>query len=95
MATKTSPYNPFDYFETAEEISAYLDEAYRDEDPRMFLIALGHLAKKIGMSKVSEQTGLNRESLYKALSGEGNPNYQTIVKVTRALGLEMHVSRVA
>lgn len=87
---KTTPHNPFDYLETPEEISSYLDEAFAAEDPRLFIIALGHLARKKGMSQVARAAGLPRESLYKALSGERNPGFDTIQKVTHALGLELH-----
>ena len=86
---KTTPYNPFDYLEGQGEIDAYLSEAFLDEDPRVFLVALGFLAKKKGMSEVAKRAGVNRESLYKSLSGEGNPAYATIAKVTRALNIRM------
>jgi len=70
---KTSPYNPFDYLENEEEINEYLSTAFNDEDPHVFLIALGYLAKKRGMAEIARLTGVNRESLYKSLSGKGNP----------------------
>ncbi len=84
-----SPWNPFDYLETTEEINEYLAEVFIDEDPRLFLIALGHLARKKGMSDVARAAGVNRESLYKALSGDGNPGYATVAKVVRVLGITM------
>ena len=89
---KTTPYNPFDYLQTPEEINAYFDEAFSDEDPRVFIIALGQLARKRGMSRVAASTGLSRENLYRALSGEHNPGYNTILKVARALGVALHAS---
>jgi len=91
MNIKTSPYNPLDYLETKEEISEYLNNAFMDENPQVFLIALGHLAKKKGMMKVAKETGLNRESLYKSLSGDGNPKFSTISKVTKALGCKLAI----
>ena len=91
MKIKTSSYNPLDYLETKEEINEYLNNAFMDDDPQIFLIALGHLAKKQGMTKIARATGLNRESLYKSLSGEGNPKFTTISKVTRALGCKLRV----
>lgn len=91
---KTTPYNPLDYLQTPEEISAYLDEAFADTDPRVALVALGHLAKKRGMTQIARNTGLSRESLYKALSGERNPGFDTILKVVHALGIELHASPV-
>ncbi len=89
---KTTTYNPFDYLETPEEISAFMDEAFADPDPRVALIALGQLAKKRGMTKIAKATGLPRESLYKALSGERNPGFDTVMKVTHALGIELHAA---
>jgi probable addiction module antidote protein len=92
MKTATSPYNPLDYLETKEEINEYLNNAFMDDDPQVFLIALGHLAKKKGMSKIARETGLNRESLYKSLSGAGNPKFTTISKVSKALGCKLAVT---
>ena len=93
MKVKTSPYNPLDYLETKEEVNEYLSKAFMDDDPQIFLIALGHLAKKKGMTKIAEETGLNRESLYKSLSGDGNPKFTTISKVTKALGYKLAVGQ--
>jgi len=87
---KTTPYNPFDYIETPEEMSEFFNEAFANSDPRAVLIALGHLAKKRGMSRVAKQCGIPRESLYKALSGDRNPGFDTVIKVAHALGIELH-----
>ena len=92
MATEIKSYNPFDYLETKEEINEYLNNAYLDEDPRVFLVALGYLAKKQGMAEVAKKTGLNRESLYKALAGEGNPRFSTVNRVIKALGCKLAVA---
>ncbi len=89
MATKTTPYNPFDYLETQEEINEYLNNAFMDNDPRVFVVALGYLAKKRGMTKLAKETGLNRESLYKSLSSDGNPAFATIKKIAQALDIRM------
>ncbi len=86
---KTYPYNPFDFLETQEEINEYMADAFLDNDPRLFLIALGHLARKKGMTQIAKETGLNREGLYRSLSGDGNPGYIAIAKIIRALGLDM------
>ena len=93
MKVKTSPYNPLDYLETKEEVNEYLSKAFMDDDPQIFLIALGHLAKKKGMTKIAEETGLNRESLYKSLSGDGNPKFATISKVIKTLGCKLAVGQ--
>jgi probable addiction module antidote protein len=92
MATEIKSYNPFDYLETKEEINEYLNNAYLDEDPRVFLVALGYLAKKQGMAEVAKKAGLNRESLYKALAGEGNPRFSTVNRVIKALGCKLAVA---
>ncbi|MGB5684507.1 MAG: addiction module antidote protein [Candidatus Electrothrix sp.] len=92
MTITTKSYNPFDYLETREEVNEYLNNAYMDDDPRLFLIALGYLAKKQGMSKVAKKAGLNRESLYKALAGEGNPRFSTVSRVVKALGCRLAVA---
>ena len=89
MKTETAPYNPFDYLESPEEINAYLATAFLDEDPRVFLVALGFLARKKGMAEVARIAGVNRESLDKSLSGEGNPGYATIARVIRALNIRI------
>jgi probable addiction module antidote protein len=90
MKTETTQYNPFDYLETQEEINEYLTDAFTDEDPRLFLTALGYLAKKKGMADIAKITGLNRENLYKTLSGNGNPRFSTVVKVSKALGVKLN-----
>lgn len=92
MAIETKPYNPFDCLETKEEINEYLNNAYLDEDQRVFLVALGYLAKKQGMAEVAKKAGLNRESLYKALAGEGNPRFSTVSRVIKALGCKLAVA---
>jgi len=92
MTLKTKSYNPFDYLETKEEIAEYLNNAYMEDDPRIFIIAIGHLARKKGMTSIARKTGLNRESLYKSLTGEGNPKFSTISKVIKALDCKLAVA---
>lgn len=97
MKTETTPYNPFDYLENQNEIDAYLAEAFENEDPHVFLVALGFLARKKGMAEVAKLSGVNRESLYKSLSGDGNPAYVTVAKVAKALGVRLaaHIAPLA
>lgn len=92
MAIEIKTYNPFDYLETKEEIDEYLNNAYLNEDHRVFLVALGYLAKKQGMAEVAKKAGLNRESLYKALAGAGNPRFSTVSRVIKALGCKLAVA---
>ena len=90
--TVTSRYDVAEHLRTPEEMSAYfeacLDEA--DGDAAFIAKALGDIARAKGMSQVARDAGLSRESLYKALSGERSPDFETILKVVRALGLELH-----
>ena len=89
MKTETKPYNPFDYFESDDEIACYLNTAYLDDDPQMFIIALGYLAKTRGIATIAEKTGLNRESLYKTLSGKTQPKWDTIQRIMKALNINI------
>ena len=75
---------------THEDSAAYLDAALDEGDASLVAAALGDIARAMGMTEVARQTGLGRESLYKALSPEGNPEFATILKVVRALGLKLH-----
>lgn len=78
---KIKPFNPFDYMETEEEIRDYMQSAWEDEDPRVFVNALSHWVKHHGVAEVAESTGLNRESLYKTLSGKTKPSWETVHKL--------------
>lgn len=74
---------------------AYLEAALEDGDPAIIAAALGDIAKARGMAQIAKDTGLGRESLYKALSPEGNPEFATVLKVIRALGLQLHATAAA
>ncbi|HEY9017138.1 addiction module antidote protein [Thiomicrospira sp.] len=90
---KLTEFNPLDdLLTTPQEVADYLNDAYHDEDPAVFVVALGHVAKKHGMSKISELTGLSRESLYKAFNGKVQPKWDTIFKVMRALNIDLKVA---
>jgi probable addiction module antidote protein len=90
--TVTTRYDVAEHLRTPEEMAAYfeacLDEA--DGDAAFIAKALGDIARAKGMSQVAREAGLSRESLYKALSGERSPDFETILKVVGALGLELH-----
>ena len=75
-----------------EDIALYLDACLEEagDDPAFIAKALGNIARARGMSQLARETGLGRESLYKALSGEGNPSFATILKVIHALGVKLH-----
>ena len=90
--TKTTPYDVAEHLRTPEEMAAYLD-AWFDEAPddvAGIARALGDIARAKGMTQVAKDAGLSRESLYRALSAEGNPSFATVLKVARALGVKLH-----
>lgn len=93
--TKTRPFDATDYLESEDDMVAYLEAALEEDDPRVVAAALGDIARAKGMSQVARDAGLGRESLYKALSPEGNPEFGTVMKVVRALGLSLHARRCA
>lgn len=88
--TKTKPFDAADYLKTEEDMVAYLEAALEEDDPRVVAAALGDIARAKGMTQVARDAGLGRETLYKALSPEGNPEFGTVMKVVRALGLSLH-----
>lgn len=89
----TQPWDAADYLEDEEDVVAYLEAAFEDGDPQLIAVALGDIARSSGMTKVASKAGLGRESLYKALSCDGNPTLATVLKVMRALDLRLHVTR--
>ena len=92
MKTKTTAWNVTEHLKTKEEREAYLNAAFEDGDASVIAAALGDIAKAEGMSKVAKRTGLGRESLYKALSPDGNPALSTILKVIRAFELNLRAA---
>lgn len=84
-----SRYDTADYLKTDEDVVAYLDAAVEDGDPALMAAALGDVARARNMSQLARDTGMTREGLYKALSGDGNPSFATVIKVAHALGLRM------
>ena len=89
----TQPWDATDYLEEEEDVVAYLEAAFEDGDPQLIAAALGDIARSRGMTKVALKAGLGRESLYKALSRDGNPALATVLKVMQALGLRLRVTR--
>lgn len=90
--TKTIPWDAADQLKTDEDIAHYLEAVFEDGDPALVTAALGDVARAKGMSQVARDAGLGRESLYKALSSDGNPEFATVLKVIRALGLKIKVA---
>ena len=94
--TMTTPYDVAEHLRTPEEMAAYLDACLEEADGDAAFVAkaLGDIARAKGMSQVAQDTGLSRESLYKALSGDRYPAFDTVLKVVRALGLKLHAEAV-
>jgi len=94
--TITTKYDVAEHLRTPEEMAAYLEACIEEANGDAVFIAkaLGDIARAKGMSQVARDAGLSRESLYKALSGERSPNFDTILKVMGALGLKLHAEAV-
>jgi probable addiction module antidote protein len=90
--TKTTAYDVADYLDTPEDRAAYLDACIEESggDAAFIAKALGDIARAQGMAQVARDAGLSRESLYKALSGTRAPDFDTILRVTHALGIKLH-----
>ncbi len=95
MTLKTRPFDAAEYLEDDEAIAEYLEEAMKiameDANPAFLTHALGTVARARGMSQIAKDTGLSRESLYKALGAEGNPEFGTVLRVLHALGLKLSI----
>jgi len=89
---KTKRWDPAEHLATEDDMAAYLEAALDDGDPALIAAAVGDIARAKGMSQIARKTGLGRESLYKALSPDGNPEFSTVLKVVRALGLRLHAT---
>jgi probable addiction module antidote protein len=94
MKTSTTPYDVAEHLRTPEEMAAYLEACIEEADGDAAFIAkaLGDIARAQGMTQVARDSGLSRESLYKALSGERSQSFDTILKVVSALGLKLNAS---
>ena len=92
---KTRPWDSAEHLKTEDDIAEYFEACLQEggDDPAFIAHALGIIARARGMSEVARDAGVSREGLYKALSGEGNPSFDTILKVIRALGLQLHASK--
>lgn len=88
---KSKPFDAAKYLDNDEAIAAYISEALLTGETEIITHAIGIAAKARGMGDIAKQTGLSRESLYKALSGNGHPQFETIARVLQALGLQLQV----
>ncbi|MBL1274468.1 MAG: putative addiction module antidote protein [Ectothiorhodospiraceae bacterium] len=92
MKIQTKPYNPLDNLLTDSDIPGYLSEAFEDSDPAIFVTALGHVVKHKGVANIANQAGLNRESLYKMLSGKSQPKWDTVQRILKVLDIHFKVA---
>jgi len=92
MARVTQPWDAAETLKSKEDVAAYLDAVLEDGDPELLKAALGDIARAKGMTEIAEATGLGRANLYKALSPDGNPEFATVAKVLKALGLRLHIA---
>ena len=93
MTIKTTRFDVADFLDSEEAIQEYLRQVVEDGDPDEIVRALGHIARARGMTQLAKDTGLGRESLYKALSEGSKPRFDTIMRVTKALGLTLTVAQ--
>jgi probable addiction module antidote protein len=94
MTLKTKPFDVSEHLDSPEMIAAYLSAVMEEGGESDFVMAMGDVARAIGMSKISREAGLSREALYKALSEKGNPTIETMTKVFAAMGLRISVSPI-
>lgn len=92
MVAELLNWDTAEHLKTREDVVAYLEAVFEDGDPALITHALGVIARAEGMTEVARQTGLTRASLYKALSADGHPEFATVMKVMRALGLRITVA---
>jgi probable addiction module antidote protein len=89
MPIKTRPWDAAEHLETPDDIAAYIGAVLEDGDPHLVAAAIGDIARARGMTQLARETGLSRESLYRGLSTEGNPEFGTVLKVLHALGIKL------
>lgn len=90
----TSKFDIADYLDSNEMIAEYLNSVLEEGDNSDVITAIGHVAKSIGMTKIAQETGLSRPSLYKALSDGAKPQFETIMKVLRAIGGQIKINPI-
>jgi probable addiction module antidote protein len=86
---KVTEWDPAEYLDDERKMALYLEAALEENDSALISAALGDIARAKGMTQIAKETGLGRESLYKALSADGNPNLSTVLRVMEALGLQL------
>lgn len=89
---RLATFDAADYLDSEEVIAEYINAALEDENPDVFLQAIADVAKARGMTQLAKATGLGRESLYKALSPGAKPRYDTVLRLVKALGIDLHAT---
>jgi probable addiction module antidote protein len=89
MALETTAWDAAEHLDTPEAVVAYLVAAFEDGDPQLMTAAIGDVARARGMADLARETGLSRESLYRGLSGDGNPAFSTVLRVLRVFGVRL------
>lgn len=92
---ETSKFDIADYLDSNEMIAEYLNTVLEEGDNADIINAIGHIAKAIGMTKIAEETGMSRSSLYKALSDGAKPQFATVMKVLKAIGGQIKVAPIS
>lgn len=92
MALRTTKWDVTANLDSEDKIAHYLDAVFEDGDPALIAAAIGDVARARGMTKIAKDAGVSRESLYRALSGDTRPEFATIMKVLKAMGLRMSVA---
>jgi probable addiction module antidote protein len=95
MSLKTYPFDAARYLDNNESIAGFMEEAFETEDAAFIAHAFGVVARAKGMTQIAKDAGLSRESLYRALGENGNPEFATVLKVAKALGLRLGVVTAA
>ena len=89
MALKTTKWDVTEFLDSEERIALFLEAAFEENDPSLIAAALGEVARARGMMQMAKDTGISREALYRALSKEGRPEFNTVLKVMKAFGLRL------
>jgi probable addiction module antidote protein len=89
MALKTTKWDVTEFLDSEKRIAMFLEAAFEEDDPSLITAALGEVARARGMMQMAKDTGISREALYRALSKEGRPEFNTILKVMKAFGLRL------
>jgi probable addiction module antidote protein len=92
---ETTKFDIADYLDNKEMIAEYLNVILEEGNDSEILIAIGHIAKAIGMTKIAEETGMSRPSLYKALTEGAKPQFSTIMKVLKAVGGQIQINPIS